>query len=86
MPARSLLFSNSTKGAASLNVPILLTNRFQQYYMPSQHIYCGRVWNLIQARDVQYSDIVYISSPPSPQVENFKIKCTTSPGIETLTR
>ena len=26
------------------------------YYMPSQHIYCGRVWNLIQACDVQSSD------------------------------
>ena len=27
-----------------------------QYYMPSQHIYRGRVWNLIQACDVQSSD------------------------------
>ena len=26
------------------------------YYMPSQHIYCGRVWNLIQVCDVQSSD------------------------------
>ena len=26
------------------------------YYMPSQHTYCGRVWNLIQAYDEQSSD------------------------------
>ena len=54
MPAHSLLFSKSTKGVATLNVPIRRTNRYQQYYMPSQHTYCGRVWNLIQACDVQY--------------------------------
>ena len=29
----------ATKGAAKLNVPIRWTNRYQQYYMPSQHIY-----------------------------------------------
>ena len=52
----SLLFSKSTKGATRLNVPIRWTNRYQQYYMPSQHTYCGRVWNLIQACDVQSSD------------------------------
>ena len=46
----------STKGAARLNVPIRRTNCYQQYYMPSQHTYCGRAWNLIQACDVQSSD------------------------------
>ena len=30
--------------------------RYQQYYMPSQHMYCEKVWNLIQASDVQSSD------------------------------
>ena len=55
-PAHSLLFSKSTKGAARVNVPIRRTNRYDQYYMPSQHTYCGRVWNLIQACDVQSSD------------------------------
>ena len=44
------------QGVARFNVPIRRTNRYQQYYMPSQHIYCGRVWNLIQACDVQSSD------------------------------
>ena len=40
--------------------------------MPSQHIYFGRVWNLIQACDVQSNDYkVYISTPPSLEVENF---------------
>ena len=34
---RSRLISKSTKGAARLNVPIRRTNRYQQYYMPSQH-------------------------------------------------
>ena len=29
---------------------------FLLYYMPSQHLYCGRVWNLIQHCDVQSSD------------------------------
>ena len=37
VPAHSLLFSKSTKGAARFNVPIRRTNRYQQYYMPSQH-------------------------------------------------
>ena len=40
---RCRLFSKSTKGAARLNVPIRRRNRYQQYYMPSQHTYCGRV-------------------------------------------
>ena len=35
------------RGPPGFNVPIRWTNRYQQYYMPSQHIYCGRVWNLI---------------------------------------
>ena len=75
LPAHSLLFSKSTKGAARLNVPIRRTNLYQQYYMPSQHIYCGRVWNLIQVCDVQSSDQkVYISTSPSPKVENFQKK------------
>ena len=40
--------------------------------MPSQNTYCRGVWNLIQACDVQSSDYkVYISTPPSPEVENF---------------
>ena len=43
MPTHSLLFSKSTKGAARLNVSIRRTNRYQQYYMPSQHIYCGNL-------------------------------------------
>ena len=74
MPPHSLLFLKSTKGAARLNVPIRRMNHYQQYYMPSQHIYCGRVWNLIQACDVQSSDLkVYISTPPSPEAENFQM-------------
>ena len=73
--AHSLLFSKSTKGAARLNVPIRWTNRYQQYYMPCQHTYWRRVWNLIQTCDVQSSDYkVYISTPPSSEVENFQLK------------
>ena len=56
VPAHNLLFSKSTKEAARLNVPMRRTYRYQQYYMPSQHIYCGKVWNLIQACDVQSSN------------------------------
>ena len=37
VPAHSLLFSKSSKGAARFNVPIRRANRYQQYYMPSQH-------------------------------------------------
>ena len=55
-PAHSLLFSKSNKGAARLNVPIRRTNLYEQYYMPSQNTYCGRVWNLIQDCDAQSSD------------------------------
>ena len=43
--------------------------------MPSQHTYRGGVWDLIQECDVQSSDYkVYISTPPSPEVENSQIK------------
>ena len=84
MPAHSLLFSKCTMGAARLNVPIRRTNRYQQYYMPSQHTYCGRVWNLIQDCDIQSSDQkVYISIPPSPEVENFQIKIYYPAGDRT---
>ena len=84
MPAHSLLFSKSTKVAARLNVPIRRMNRYQQYYMPSQHTYCGRVWNLIQAYDVQSSDYkVYISTPLSPEVENFQMKTYYPAGDRT---
>ena len=41
MPPHSLLLSKGTKGAATLNIPMRRTNLYQQYYMPSQHIYCG---------------------------------------------
>ena len=75
MRDHSLLFSKSTKGSARLNVPIRRTNHYQQYYITSQHAYCGMVWNLIQACDVQSSDYkVYISTPPSPKVENFQME------------
>ena len=84
MPAHSLLHSKSTKGAAMLNVPIRRTNRYQQYYMLSQYIYCGRVWNLIQACDVQSSDYkVYISTPPSLEIENFQMKIYYPTGDRT---
>ena len=63
------------RGSARLNVPVRWTNCYQQYNMPYQHMYCGRVWNLIQACDVQSSDWkVYICTPPSPEVENFQMK------------
>ena len=85
MPAHGLLFSKSTKGAARLNVPIRRTNRYEQCYMPSQHTYCGRVWNLIRACNVQSSDYkVYISTPPSPMVENFQMKIYYPAGDRTL--
>ena len=44
------------QGAARLNVPIRWTKHYQQYYMSSQYIYRGRVFNLIQACDVQSSN------------------------------
>ena len=84
VPAHSLLFSKSNMGAARLNVPIRQTNRYQQYYMPSQHTYCGRVWNLIQDCHVQSSDYkVYISTPPSSKDENFQIKIYYPAGDRT---
>ena len=65
VPTHSLLLSKNTKGAARFNVPIRRTNRYQLYCMPSQHTYCGRVWNLIQDCDVQSSnEKMYISTPP----------------------
>ena len=73
------------QGAARLNIPIRRTNHYKQYYMPSQHTYCGRVWNLIQACDAQSSDQkVYISTPPSPEVENFQMKIYSPTGDCTL--
>ena len=61
--------------AARLNVPIRRSNRYQQYYMPSQYIYCGRVSDLIQACDVQSTDYkVYISTLSSSEDENFQMK------------
>ena len=86
VPAHSLLFSKSTKGAARFNVPIRQTYHYQQYYMPSQRIYCRRFWNLIQVCDVQSSDWkVYISTLLAPRLKIFKLKFTTSPGIEPWT-
>ena len=63
VPAHSLLFSKITKGAAKLNVPIRRTNRYQQYFMPFQHTYCGRVWNWIQ--DVMYNLAIRECTSPS---------------------
>ena len=84
VPAHSLLYSISTKGAARPNVPIRWTNRCQQYCMLSQHTYCGRVWNLIQACDIQSDDYkVYVSTPPSPEVDNFQMKIHYPAGDRT---
>ena len=84
VPAHSLLFFKNIKGAARLNVLIRRTNRYQQYYMPSQHTYCGGIWNLIQDCDVQSSDQkLYISTPPSPEVENFHIEIYYPAGDRT---
>ena len=83
VPAHSLLFSKRTNGAARLNVPIRRTNRYQQYYMPSQHTYCGRVWNLIQDFVMYNLTIREGTSPPllTPRLKIFKLKFTTQPGI-----
>ena len=82
VPAHSLLFSKSTKGAAWLNVPIRQTNRYQQYYMPSQHTYCGRVWNLIQDF-IQYNRLSYSSKQSSASIYEWSVvsgfKCSTWP-------
>ena len=62
-------------GQVLTSVLVRRTNRYQQDSMLSQHTYYGRVWNLIRVIDVQSSDQkVYISTPPSPEVENFQIK------------
>ena len=61
VPTHSLLFSKNTKVAARHNIPIRRTNRYQQYYMPSQHMYCGRVSNLIQSCDLA---VRKCTSPP----------------------
>ena len=74
------------QGGTKFNVPIRRTNRYQQYYIPSQHIqaYCGRVWNLIQVCNVQSSgQKMYISTPPSPEVENFQMKIQYPAGDRT---
>ena len=52
--------------------------------MPSHHMYCGNVWNLIQACDVQSNDQkVYVSTPPRPEVENFQIELYYPAGDRT---
>ena len=86
VPAHSLFFSKSTKGASRLNVPIRRTNRYQQYYMPSQHIYCGRAWNL--TKTVMYNLVIRKCTSPlhlAPRLKIFKWKFTTQPGIEPRT-
>ena len=84
MKGRCRLIACSSRKGSRLNVPILRTNLYQQYYMPSQHTYCGRVWNLIQTCDVQSSDQkVYISTPPSSEVENFQMKIYYPAGDRT---
>ena len=71
VPANSLLFSKGTKGAARLHVPIRQTNLYQKYYMYSQHIYCGRVWNLIQV--VMYNLAIRKSTSPPLLALRLKI-------------
>ena len=75
VPAHSLLFSKITKRAARFNVPIRRTNRYQQYYMPSQHTYCVGV------------AIRKCTSPPllATRLKIFKLKFTTPPRIEPRT-
>ena len=54
--------------------------------MPSQHTYCGRVWNLIQVWFVMYNLAIrkFTSPPPpSPDVENFQIKIYYPAGYRT---
>ena len=50
---RCRLIACSSRKTPRLNVSIQRSNRYQQYYIPSEYIYCIRVWNLIQAYDVQ---------------------------------
>ena len=86
VPEHSLLPSISTQTTARLNVSICRTNRYQQYNMSSQHMYCERVWNLIQALDVQSSDQkLYIFTPPSSRglkfsYENFRPHWVSNSG------
>ena len=71
---------------ARLNVPIRQTNRYKEYYMPSQHTYCGRCWNL--SKHVMYNPAIRkCTSPPllAPRLKIFKWKFTTPPGIEPRT-
>ena len=83
MPAHSLLFSKSTKGAARLNVSIADESLSTVLYAFSTYI-LRKGLKLIQDCDVQYSDYkVYISTPPSPEVENFQIKIYYPAGDRT---
>ena len=65
---------------------ITINSTYQQYYMPSQHTYCGRVWNLIQACEYNLA-IRKCTSPPllAPRLKIFKWKFTTTSGIESWT-
>ena len=84
VPAHSLFFSKSTKGLGltsasdgrnAINSTICILN-----------IHTAEGFgNLIQACDVQSSDWkVYISTPPSPEMENFQMKIYYSAGDWTL--
>ena len=69
VPAHSLLLFMSIKGTARLYFYIQWMNHCQKYSMPSQHMYCGRVCNLMQAFDVKSNSYkLYISNPPSSEV------------------
>ena len=86
VPGHSLFFSKSTKGSARFNVPIRRTNRYQQYYMPCQHTFCGSVCYLIQALDANLA----IRSCISPSLVNLRFKSIlinflTLPDIEPWT-
>ena len=85
VPAHSLLFSKSTKGAARLNPHPMDESLSTVLYAFSTYIgYCRRVWNLMQACDAQSSDQkVYISTPPSPEAENFQMKIYYPAGDRT---
>ena len=85
MPPHSQLLSISNEETTRLNVPIRRTNRYQQYNMPSQRMYCGRVWNLIQTLDAQSSDWkLYISTPLTPKISNDHNKIFDLVGYRTL--
>ena len=76
------------EGAARLNVPIRRTNRYQQYYMPSQHrLHIAEGFGIL-SRTVMYNlEIRKCTSPPllAPRLKIFKLKFTTPPGIEPRT-